>query len=191
MSEPQGELFVRRLGFTEAARFNRVLDTDAELRTGLNALAARFSDTGEEEYTSKRSLFRRVGLELIVQKSSLRRCEGLRRRTVVPDGSLTPQLCFRDLWRFLRPAGQQKLIGLLPQGERALVSSAAARSSLIRRADIRQSKNVVGAGPIMLRQPNLRPGGNLVESFFMVPVYLSSAIENFGNFLLRLAGADP
>lgn len=63
------KIFVRRLGFTEAARFNRMLDTDAELRAGLNTLAARFSDIGEEEYTLQMlSLFRRAGLELSVQE---------------------------------------------------------------------------------------------------------------------------
>lgn len=55
----------RKIGFTEAVRFDEAMDLDQRLNNGLLELTKRRSSLTEQEYTEKMlRLFREAGLEL-------------------------------------------------------------------------------------------------------------------------------
>lgn len=63
MSEPHEKNCMLHL--EDAARFNRKLDTDQQLRDGMTELAKQFPYLSEKEYTEKMLvLFSQAGLEL-------------------------------------------------------------------------------------------------------------------------------
>ena len=59
----------RMLGFADAVRFNRVLDTDTTLQDGMAELAEQFPHLTDEDYTARLlRLLHNAGLDLTVEE---------------------------------------------------------------------------------------------------------------------------
>lgn len=57
------------LGFTDAARFNRVLDTDETLQDGMAELAAQLPHLTDEDYTARLlRLLHNAGLDITIEE---------------------------------------------------------------------------------------------------------------------------
>lgn len=56
---------MRKLGFTDAARFNFEMDTNAQLKAGIAELDRRFTELTEREYRARMlELFSEAGVEI-------------------------------------------------------------------------------------------------------------------------------
>lgn len=57
------------LGFADAERFNRVLDTDRSLQEGMAELAAQFPELTEQDYTARLlCLLHNSGLDITIEE---------------------------------------------------------------------------------------------------------------------------
>ena len=58
-----------KMGFEEAARFNKAMDTNRQLSDGMLKLIQRYGSLTEQEYTGEMlALFREAGLDLTAEE---------------------------------------------------------------------------------------------------------------------------